>query len=261
MSICADREEQSDQRKPSHSNKSMLAYQNVLNLLVRITWFDVIIVENHSLNSLSDSISESTKRSKKAMAKFEKHEFNRHGRCATEDPAIVNQHGYFKFGIDLMKKLHLFEKLIKNGIKPDQSKQYETSDLRSVLKKEFGYNGSLKCTDIKGKVKSINFKSSEIVFYNDELILTTCYSVKNLCIDRFIHVPKTARHKDLSCKSKVPFDIKQLQVTDGINAVELFSIEQTSYYNPTHFYALLITTGWYLVTSSFSMTSELDVLN
>ncbi|VDP29029.1 unnamed protein product [Schistosoma curassoni] len=56
---------------------------------------------------------------------FWKHEFNRHGRCATEDPAIVNQHGYFKFGIDLMKKLHLLEKLIKNGIKPDQSKQYE----------------------------------------------------------------------------------------------------------------------------------------
>ncbi|VDO88433.1 unnamed protein product [Schistosoma margrebowiei] len=58
---------------------------------------------------------------------FWKHEFNRHGKCATEDPAIVNQHGYFKFGIELMKKLHLLDKLIKNGIKPDQSKQYETA--------------------------------------------------------------------------------------------------------------------------------------
>ncbi|KAH9593616.1 hypothetical protein MS3_00010005 [Schistosoma haematobium] len=138
---------------------------------------------------------------------FRKHEFEKHGRCATEDPAIKNQHGYFKFGIDLMKKLNLLETLMKNNITPHDSKQYETTNLQSVLKKEFGYNGSLKCTEIRKKPNVRRLEEKGVGRLEE--------SAPPRELDGFtIHAmwPKTARHKDPKCKSKEQFDIAQLRI-------------------------------------------------
>ncbi|VDP62451.1 unnamed protein product [Schistosoma curassoni] len=40
---------------------------------------------------------------------FWKYEFDKHGKCALQDPLVGNQTQYFKFGIDLMKKLNLLD--------------------------------------------------------------------------------------------------------------------------------------------------------
>ncbi|RTG79969.1 uncharacterized protein DC041_0012425 [Schistosoma bovis] len=43
------------------------------------------------------------------MFNYRKYEFDKHGKCALQDPLIRDQYGYFKFGIDLMKGLNLLE--------------------------------------------------------------------------------------------------------------------------------------------------------
>uniref|UniRef100_A0A5K4F7X3 Phospholipase A(2) n=1 Tax=Schistosoma mansoni TaxID=6183 RepID=A0A5K4F7X3_SCHMA len=47
------------------------------------------------------------------LSTFRKHEFEKHGLCAVEDPQVFNQYGYFKFGIQLMQKLNLLKTLMK----------------------------------------------------------------------------------------------------------------------------------------------------
>uniref|UniRef100_A0A5K4FCH6 Beta-lactamase n=1 Tax=Schistosoma mansoni TaxID=6183 RepID=A0A5K4FCH6_SCHMA len=46
------------------------------------------------------------------LSTFRKHEFEKHGLCAVEDPQVFNQYGYFKFGIQLMQKLNLLKYVI-----------------------------------------------------------------------------------------------------------------------------------------------------
>ncbi|XP_018647492.1 putative ribonuclease t2 [Schistosoma mansoni] len=82
----------------------------------------------------------------------QEHEFNKHGLCAVQDPLVHNQTGYFKFGLQLFKDANLLKTLMKYNITPNATKEYNTSDLQNVLKKKFGHNGSLRCTNIKKKV-------------------------------------------------------------------------------------------------------------
>ncbi|CAH8429694.1 unnamed protein product, partial [Schistosoma guineensis] len=64
---------------------------------------------------------------------------------------MKDQYDYFKFGIDLMKNLHLLENLEKNGIAPNASAQYETTKLQDVLKKVYGHNATVQCASKKGQ--------------------------------------------------------------------------------------------------------------
>ncbi|CAH8497678.1 unnamed protein product [Schistosoma rodhaini] len=82
---------------------------------------------------------------------FWKHEFEKHGLCAVEDPQVFNQYGYFKFGIQLMQKLNLLKTLMKYKISPHDSRQYDTINLMNVLEREFGYNGSANCIRKPGR--------------------------------------------------------------------------------------------------------------
>ncbi|CAH8429873.1 unnamed protein product [Schistosoma haematobium] len=82
---------------------------------------------------------------------FWKHEFSKHGMCVHEDPKIKNQHGYFEFGLNLMKRFNILEFLKKHGIIPHVSQQYETRKLQDIFESEFRHNVSLYCTDKKGQ--------------------------------------------------------------------------------------------------------------
>ncbi|VDP44652.1 unnamed protein product [Schistosoma margrebowiei] len=162
---------------------------------------------------------------------FWKHEFNKHGQCALEDPLIHGQYGYFKFGIDLMKKLRLLDNLKKHNITPHASEQYN-KDLGRLEEVRICLNLSHNYTDCPVLVGSdlLNHQPSDnqqrttalslershfdVPCLYDSLLTSTSHSAPPKELDGFtIHGmwPKTARHKDPKCKSKEQFDITQLQ--------------------------------------------------
>ncbi|VDP41769.1 unnamed protein product [Schistosoma margrebowiei] len=118
---------------------------------------------------------------------FWKHEFDKHGKCALQDPLIHDQYNYFKFGIDLMKKLNLLEALKNHGITPNASKQYNKTAFQKVFESELGHNGSIKCINASGQ-SSVNLLEEVRLCLNLTHQYTDCPPIGK-CPEKFTFPP------------------------------------------------------------------------
>ncbi|PVD25866.1 hypothetical protein C0Q70_13530 [Pomacea canaliculata] len=74
-----------------------------------------------------------------------RHEWMKHGTCATTLSALKNPFHYFNATLSLMDSFNLLEMLTEEGIKPDQKKTYDYEDIRAAVQKHTGVTPCLVC--------------------------------------------------------------------------------------------------------------------
>ena len=116
------------------------------------------------------------------------HEFNKHGTCAEFNSGFGSEHEYFFKGIEAAKALPIVSVLADGGIYPDDYKEYESSDIVAILKKEYGHESIVECSRDSNDVEQIVF------CMNTDLSLMDCtygaISCANPCTGR-VRIPKT----------------------------------------------------------------------
>ncbi|XP_014790239.1 ribonuclease DdI [Octopus bimaculoides] len=76
---------------------------------------------------------------------FWKHEWEKHGKCATRQGSMIPELTYFKQALDLNKKFDIYSVLKKKKIVPSYNKMYKVSDIKQALEKAFGTTVNLSC--------------------------------------------------------------------------------------------------------------------
>ncbi|OWF45455.1 Ribonuclease Oy [Mizuhopecten yessoensis] len=72
------------------------------------------------------------------MSSFWKHEWEKHGRCATTLPATANEYLYFKQSLQLMKKFSASTLLKNKGILPSKTAHYRLDQIQFALMQQLG---------------------------------------------------------------------------------------------------------------------------
>lgn len=99
---------------------------------------------------------------------FWKHEWEKHGRCATEVRETGNELLYFNKTLSLRMKYDIDEILSAGGIMP--GKKYKLRDLKKSLKQKLGSSPIITC----GTVKKVHWVSSMIICMDKTFKLFDC---------------------------------------------------------------------------------------
>eukprot|EP00771_Trimastix_marina_P001380 gnl/Trimastix_PCT/245.p1 GENE.gnl/Trimastix_PCT/245~~gnl/Trimastix_PCT/245.p1 ORF type:complete len:219 (+),score=59.27 gnl/Trimastix_PCT/245:226-882(+) len=79
---------------------------------------------------------------------FYRHEWEKHGTCSM--PITHDEHGYFKKGLELAKKLKLEQVLFNHGIVPSWNKKYDYFEIESLLQEHTGSKITFTCKTHSG---------------------------------------------------------------------------------------------------------------
>ncbi|XP_074655829.1 ribonuclease Oy-like [Tubulanus polymorphus] len=79
------------------------------------------------------------------MTGFWKHEWEKHGRCASSLPSLSGEANYFGRTIQLHQFYDIDSVLSKNGIVPSDDKEYNYDDIMNAMSEGFGHPVSIQC--------------------------------------------------------------------------------------------------------------------
>ena len=85
---------------------------------------------------------------------FWKHEWSKHGTCATDEPPLKNQLNYFKQGIEWNREYPVKDILARHNIIPRDGSTYSVYDIHQAFKSELGVHVGIACK--KQKVRSLS---------------------------------------------------------------------------------------------------------
>ncbi|XP_039248172.2 ribonuclease Oy-like [Styela clava] len=89
------------------------------------------------------------------VSAFWKHEWVKHGTCATSLPSLDSEHKYFQAGLNLRQKFDLSKMLAAAGIIPSLNTSIKLDRLRNVIKANTNSHTRLLCMETKTKTEQI----------------------------------------------------------------------------------------------------------
>nr|UTK45931.1 ribonuclease Oy-like protein [Crepidula fornicata] len=84
---------------------------------------------------------------------FWAHEWDKHGTCAAELPALNTEMAYFNTTLGLHFHYNISKILMESGIIPIDDRAYKAEDILDVLKKNLGFYPSISCVKDKNTEK------------------------------------------------------------------------------------------------------------
>lgn len=95
-----------------------------------------------------------------SLYSFWRHEWEKHGTCAAELPALDKEVKYFSQGISWLKKYNMFNALDQEGF--TEGKQYMPKQIRDAVKEHYGKAPSVHCfrDDVSAFADTIRDSSS-----------------------------------------------------------------------------------------------------
>lgn len=90
-------------------------------------------------------------------AGFWKHEWEKHGTCATNLPFLNSEHKYFQVCLSLNIMYDIFGALKKGGIEPTGDKTYQVGDIDAVLFEFFQVHPTVYCLPVKHSVQMLSY--------------------------------------------------------------------------------------------------------
>ncbi|KAH8856097.1 Intracellular ribonuclease LX [Schistosoma japonicum] len=123
-----------------------------------------------------------------------KHEFEKHGLCAVEDPKIGNQVGYFNTSLQLRAKTDLLNTLKRYNITPSNVTEYNKTVFQEVMKKAYGSPVHLSCRQNRGKGSPKNHSLEEVRFCLNRSFSHIPCPNEGKCPERF-YFPPFPKHR------------------------------------------------------------------
>lgn len=85
---------------------------------------------------------------------FWKHEWSKHGTCATDETPLKNELNYFKQGLEWNREYPIKDILARQNIKPRDDSTYSVYDIHQAFKSELGVRVGLSCVKWKVSISS-----------------------------------------------------------------------------------------------------------
>ncbi|PKK33166.1 ribonuclease T2 [Columba livia] len=132
---------------------------------------------------------------------FWKHEWDKHGTCATTLQALNSQKKYFGKALELYKHIDLNSCLLKAGIKPSSS-YYRMTDIKEALTKFYGVTPKIQCLLPEEGEKAQTIGQIEFCF-TKEFQLRNCTTLKGES-DPVQHAMKLGTKELSICSDTLP---------------------------------------------------------
>lgn len=129
---------------------------------------------------------------------FWKHEWEKHGRCATEVRETGSEHLYFNKTLSLRMKYNIDEILSSAGIKPGE--KYQLQDIKSDLKQKLGSKPIILC----GNVKKVHWISAMVICMDRKFQLFDCPE-KRIAERAYFNTPLPPHDR---CRAEVFYPMK-----------------------------------------------------
>lgn len=129
---------------------------------------------------------------------FRKHEWEKHGRCATEVRETGSEHLYFNKTLSLRMKYNIDEILSSAGIKPGE--KYQLQDIKSALKQKLGSKPIILC----GNVKKVHWISAMVICMDRKFQLFDCPE-KRIAERAYFNTPLPPHDR---CRAEVFYPMK-----------------------------------------------------
>ncbi|XP_052816508.1 ribonuclease Oy-like isoform X1 [Mya arenaria] len=85
------------------------------------------------------------------LESFWEHEWDKHGTCAQDLPALKGEHNYFQKALELNQKYNIYEILSGSDIVPSSTIKYSYKNFTDAVKSSTGFTPVLVCSYIKWK--------------------------------------------------------------------------------------------------------------
>ncbi|CAL8073894.1 unnamed protein product [Calicophoron daubneyi] len=132
---------------------------------------------------------------------FWKHEWDKHGKCASEDSLMANELQYFNVSLGLRRSSSVLKQLHDHGIIPSNDTLHQRDDVINALLSAYNVRPTINCIKIHGATARLN----EIhLCYSPSLRLIDC-PVKSSCPVDSCSLGDVNRQSPVECPQSLIF--------------------------------------------------------
>lgn len=113
-------------------------------------------------------------------AEFWKHEWEKHGTCATSLSFLSTEHKYFQVNLAMNVEYDIFSALEKGGIDPTSDKTYQVKDIEGALFKVYNVHPTVFCLSVKPSEQMLSYVE---LCFDKTLKPINCLNSTGNCID------------------------------------------------------------------------------